>query len=243
MKWQQTQLTIQTQLAIIIVLVTVLDIGAALAVANFTIQPYLQELLASPRQHPPNIIARFVLAELAILFISAIFALLITGTITHKLQNTARQITSAATNLTSIATQQADKSGQQVWAIRAINHEIVNLSEATAQITHRTAQLAEISAHMLANYESLSPTQLNACIAHISRSMQDISAITRRQARIYTHIGTAIQAVTDTAEQIACDSHDAATNARRLEHLVLILHHLIDSSVPVHEQIPADHHP
>jgi len=188
----------------------------------------VQSLLASNTSH-------LVLAELAVMLVSIIVALLIARAITRELQGAAQQVASASASFSGLATQQASGSAQQVWAINAVNQALKNLGETTAQITHRTEQLAQAGSSILANWSTLSSDQLNAFIAYISRSMHDISIASQQQAKTYARMNGAMQAVTEVAEQVARDSNDTAEHARRLEEVVLALQSLVGSDTSLRQ--------
>lgn len=182
-------------------------------------------------------------AESVVMLFSIIVALIIAGAITRELQRAAREVASSSDSFSSISTQQASGSSQQVWAINAINHALINLGETTAQITQRTKQLAQTSASVLAHRETLTVRQLNGFIAYISRSLHDISIMSATQAKTYTRMSSAMQAVTEVAEQVARDSQETAENAQRLEDVVHALQRLVGTGSSLYTPISASPSP
>jgi hypothetical protein len=183
----------------------------------------IQSLIARNTSH-------LILAESAVMVLSIVIALLIARAITLELQRASRQVAAASASFTSIATQQASGSEQQVWAVHAVNHALTNLGETTSQITQRTEQLAQMGTSALANWETLTTEQLQGFIAYIARSMHDISSVTQHQAKTYARMSSAMRAVKDVTGQVARASHDTAENAQRLEQVVLALQDLLGSS-------------
>lgn len=162
-----------------------------------------------------------------IMLAGVVLSLFFASTIVGTLQRVARLVSASSTRMGSIAEQQSSGSSQQVWAINAINQALHNFSEMAQDVSRRTDQLALMGDQVVQRRGEISPAQIESIVAYITRSVRDISVVSRQQAAQYERMTGAMQAVIEIAEQVAGNAQQASESSERLDLAVRQLQQLV----------------
>ncbi len=160
----------------------------------------------------------------------AILALLFASAIVNALQRAARHVSSASERIAGIAVQQSGGAAQQVWAVNAVNKALQGFQQTARDVAQRTDQLAIMGNQVISRRAEIAPSQIDSILAFMTRSVREISTLSRQQASQFDRMAGAMQAVIEIAEQVDGNSQLSQESAERLQLVVQELQQLVGVS-------------
>lgn len=160
----------------------------------------------------------------------AILALLFASAIVNALQRAARHVSSASERIAGIAVQQSGGAAQQVWAVNAVNKALQTFQQTARDVAQRTDQLAIMGNQVISRRAEIPAGQIDSILAFMTRSVRDISNLSRQQASQFERMAGAMQAVIEIAEQVDSSSQLSSESAERLQLVVQELQQLVGVS-------------